>query len=246
LACGWEGKGRLPSTEIIVSEIEKALTPHDLKGENVLVTAGPTREYIDPVRFISNPSSGKMGFAVASAAWKRGAEVILVTGPTNIDPLHGIKTIVTESAEQMHQAVTEHADWASIVVKAAAVGDYLPKSYAKDKISKTNGTLNLELTKTKDILSELGKNKNGKLLVGFAAETNDIINKGKTKLKEKNLDIMVVNDVTKEGAGFSVDTNSAYILSRKGDVKEFGIIPKQLLAQKILDEIVEINSMPAG
>ncbi len=242
LACGWEGKGRLPDTPIIVSEIEKILTPSDLIGEKILVTAGPTREYIDPVRFISNPSSGKMGYAVARAAWKRGAEVILVSGTTDTELPYGVNSIVVESAEQMYEAVMKLADWATIVVKAAAVGDYYSKKYKKDKISKRNGSFKLELEKTKDILFELGNNKNGKLLVGFAAETNDIVKKGKAKLKEKNLDMIVVNDVTKEDCGFAVDTNSAFVLTRNGDVNEYDVMPKDMLADKIFDELLRINS----
>ncbi len=242
LACGWEGKGRLPDAPIIVSEIEKILTPADLTGEKILVTAGPTREYIDPVRFISNPSSGKMGYAVAKAAWKRGAEVILVSGTTDTELPYGVNAIVVESAEQMYEAVMKLSDWATIVVKAAAVGDYSAKNYEKDKISKRKVTFNLELEKTRDILFEIGKNKNGKLLVGFAAETNDIVKKGKAKLKEKNLDLIVVNDVTKEDSGFAVDTNSAFVLNRNGDVREYDVMPKEMLAHKIFDELLKINS----
>ena len=246
LACGWEGKGRLPDTHVIVSEIERLLTPQDLKGEKVLITAGPTREYIDPVRFISNPSSGKMGYALAKSAWKRGADVVLVAGPTNIEATNGIKTIHVESAKEMHKAVTKHAEWATVIVKAAAVGDYSAKKYEKDKISKRNGSFSLELKKTKDILFELGKNKNGKLLVGFAAETNDIVKKAKEKLKEKNLDMIVVNDVTRKDSGFSVDTNCAVILNRLGSVNEYDVLPKELLADKIFDEVIQFKSSSAG
>ncbi|NIP37965.1 MAG: bifunctional phosphopantothenoylcysteine decarboxylase/phosphopantothenate--cysteine ligase CoaBC [Candidatus Dadabacteria bacterium] len=246
LACGWEGKGRLPDTHIILQEMERVLSPKDLAGEKVLVTAGPTREYLDPVRFISNPSSGKMGFALAKDAWKRGAEVILVSGITDTDLPYGVNTIVVQSAEQMYEAVVKLSDWASVVVKAAAVGDYSAKNYEKDKISKRSGSYNLELQKTKDILFELGKNKNGKLLVGFAAETNDIVKKAKNKLKEKNLDMIVVNDVTKEDSGFSVDTNSAVILNRLGGVNKYGVMPKELLASKIFDEVLGFKSSVSG
>lgn len=242
LACGWEGKGRLPDTHIILQEIQKILTPKDLADERVLVTAGPTREYLDPVRFISNPSSGKMGYAVASSAWKRGAQVILVSGYTNIEHPHGVQTITVETAEQMYSTVMDYSDWATIVVKSAAVGDYSPVEVTNEKVSKRNGSFDLKLEKTKDILFELGKNKNGKLLVGFAAETNDVIQKGKAKLSEKNLDMIVINDVTKEGSGFSVDTNSAIILNSRGKQKEYDVIPKELLAEKIFDEVVEFKS----
>jgi len=241
LACGWEGKGRLPETDIIIQEIEKSLSPDDLKGEKVLVTAGPTREYIDPVRFISNPSSGKMGYALARAARKRGAEVILVSGIADIELPYGVNTIVVESAAQMYETVVKLSDWASVVVKAAAVGDYCPKNYLDEKISKRKGAFNLELAKTKDILFELGKNKNGKLLVGFAAETSDLVKKAKSKLKEKNLDMIVVNDVTKKDTGFSADTNSALILNSYGDIHKYDVMPKEQLANKIFDQVLEFK-----
>ena len=246
LACGWEGKGRLPDTDIIIQEIEKTLSPDDLKGEKVLVTAGPTREYIDPVRFISNPSSGKMGYAVARAARKRGAEVILVSGIADIELPYGVNTIVVESAAQMYEAVVKLSDWASVVVKAAAVGDYCPKNYLDEKISKRKGAFNLELTKTKDILFELGKNKNGKLLVGFAAETSNLVKKAKNKLKEKNLDMIVVNDVTKKDTGFSADTNSALILNSYGDIHNYDVMPKEQLADKIFDQVLEFKLRTCG
>jgi len=246
LACGWEGKGRLPDTDIIIQEIEKTLSPDDLKGEKVLVTAGPTREYIDPVRFISNPSSGKMGYAVARAARKRGAEVILVSGIADIELPYGVNTIVVESAAQMYEAVVKLSDWASVVVKAAAVGDYSAKNYQKDKISKRSGSFSLELEKTKDILFELGKNKNGKLLVGFAAETSNLVKKAKSKLKEKNLDMIVVNDVTKKDTGFSADTNSALILNSYGDIHEYDVMPKEQLANKIFDQVLEFKLRTYG
>ena len=246
LACGWEGKGRLPDTDILIAEIEKVLSPDDLKGEKVLVTAGPTREYLDPVRFISNPSSGKMGYAAAKAAWKRGAEVIVVSGITDIEPPYGVNTIIVQSAEQMYEAVIKLADWASVVVKAAAVGDYSPTSFEKDKLSKRKGSLNLELKKTKDILFDLGKNKNGKLLVGFAAETSNILKKAKNKLKEKNLDMIVVNDVTKKDTGFSHDTNSALILNSYGDTQEYDVMPKEQLANKIFDQVLEFKLRAFG
>jgi phosphopantothenoylcysteine decarboxylase/phosphopantothenate--cysteine ligase len=246
LACGWEGKGRLPDTDIIIGEIERVLSPDDLKGERVLVTAGPTREYIDPVRFISNPSSGKMGYSLARAAWKRDADVVLVSGSTDIESPYGVKTVLVESAQQMYEAVMEYSEWASVVVKAAAVGDYSAKNYLEDKISKRKGSFNLELEKTKDILFELGKNKNGKLLVGFAAETGNLVKTAKNKLKEKNLDIIVVNDVTKKDTGFSGDTNSALILNSHGDIHEYGVMPKEQLANKIFDEVLEIKSRISG
>lgn len=242
LACGWEGKGRLPDTKIIIAEIERALSPDDLKGEKVLVTAGPTREYIDPVRFISNPSSGKMGYAVAAAAWKRGADVVLVSGTTDIDAPYGVKTDFVDSAQQMYDSVIKHSKWSSVVVKAAAVGDFAAKDNKKDKISKRDDSFSLELNRTKDILFELGKNKNGRLLVGFAAETSGLVKKAKNKLKEKNLDMIVVNDITKKDAGFGADNNSALIVNSRGDIREYDVMPKEQLANKILDQVLEIKS----
>ena len=241
LACGWEGKGRLPDTQIIIQEIEKALSGHDLTGEKLLVTAGPTREYIDPVRFISNPSSGKMGIAIARAAWKRGADVILVTGITSEELPHGVNCIEINSAREMYGKVMEHYNWSTMVIKSAAVGDYSPATYSDHKISKNNDEITLNLNKTTDILSELGKNKDGRILVGFAAETNDIEDKAKKKLVEKNLDMIVVNDVTKQGAGFGVDTNSAVILNRFCEKEYYETMPKEDLANKILDSIITLK-----
>lgn len=242
LACGWEGKGRLPDTEIIMQEIEKELSPDDLAGEKVLVTAGPTREHIDPVRFISNPSSGKMGFSIAKSAWKRKADVVLISGKTNEKVHHGIKTIFIDNVDQMNSEVKKYFDWSSIIIKSSAVGDYQPVSFSKDKLKKTNGNLKLELKKTKDILFELGKEKDGKILVGFAAETSDLIENAKAKLKEKNLDMIVVNDINKKGAGFEVDTNSAILIDRLGKSEELEVMLKEQMADKIFDNILELKS----
>jgi phosphopantothenoylcysteine decarboxylase/phosphopantothenate--cysteine ligase len=187
-----------------------------------------------------------MGYAVALAAWKRGAEVILVSGITDVEPPYGVNAVIVESAEQMYEAVIKLSDWASVVVKAAAVGDYCPKNYLDEKISKRKGAFNLELAKTKDILFELGKNKNGKLLVGFAAETNNLVKKAKNKLKEKNLDMIVVNDVTKKDTGFSSDTNSALILNSYGDIHKYDVMPKEQLANKIFDEVLEFKLRTYG
>jgi phosphopantothenoylcysteine decarboxylase / phosphopantothenate---cysteine ligase len=242
LACGWEGKGRLPDTHIIVQEIERVLSAGDLAGEKVLVTAGPTREYIDPVRFISNPSSGKMGISVARAAWRRGAEVVLISGKTSEDIPHGVANIQIESAEQMYDQVNKYYGWASVVIKSAAVGDYAPKNYSDEKINKDKNEVTISLNKTKDILYELGKNKGTRMLVGFAAETSNILENAKKKLIEKNLDLIVVNDITKEGAGFEVDTNSAVILDRFCEKYEYGTMPKDQLADIIIDNVLRVKS----
>jgi phosphopantothenoylcysteine decarboxylase / phosphopantothenate---cysteine ligase len=242
LACGWEGKGRLPDTHIIVQEIERVLSAGDLAGEKVLVTAGPTREYIDPVRFISNPSSGKMGISIARAAWRRGAEVVLISGKTGEGIPHGVANIQIESAEQMYDQVNKYYGWASVVIKSAAVGDYAPKNYSDEKINKDKNEVTISLNKTKDILYELGKNKGTRMLVGFAAETSNILENAKKKLIEKNLDLIVVNDITKEGAGFEVDTNSAVILDRFCEKYEYGTMPKDQLADIIIDNVLRVKS----
>jgi len=242
LACGWEGKGRLPDTQIIIQEIERALSVSDLAGEKVLVTAGPTREYIDPVRFISNPSSGKMGISIARAAWKRGAEVVLITGKTKEDLPHGVTCIEVDSAQQMYDKVTSFYDWSSMVIKSAAVGDYSPKNYSDNKINKQDDEMTISLNKTRDILHDLGKNKGSKILVGFAAETKDILENARKKLVEKNLDMIVVNDITREGAGFETDTNSAVILNRFCEKHQYDTMPKEELANIIFDNILNLKS----
>ena len=200
LACGWEGKGRLPEIENILEEIERTLTPNDLNNEKVLVTAGATREFIDSVRYISNPSSGKMGYALAKEASNRGADVVLVSGKTSLNCVPGVKTISVDSSEEMYKTVMEHLDWSTIVIKAAAVGDYTPESTQNGKIKKDDKDKILKLKRTKDILQDIGKNKNGRLVVGFAAETDNLIQNAKDKLVRKNADLIVANDVSQEGA----------------------------------------------
>ena len=174
LACGWEGRGRLPETEDIMSEIEFALTPKDMASERVLVTAGATREHIDPVRFISNPSSGKMGYALAEEARMRGADVVLVSGKSPLPPPRGVTLVSVESADDMYTAVMKHLDWSTLVIKAAAVGDYAPESKSAGKIKKTGDELTLKLKRTRDILKEIGEKKKQQIVVGFAAETEDL------------------------------------------------------------------------
>lgn len=240
LACGWEGKGRLPEIDVILGEIEKTLTPDDMSNEKVLVTAGATREFIDHVRFISNPSSGKMGYALAREAANRGAEVVLVSGKSNLCPIPGVKTINIESSEEMYKSVMEHLDWSTVVVKAAAVGDYTPVERENGKIKKENTNRTLELKRTQDILKEIGKNKNDRIVIGFAAETENLIKNAQEKLKKKNADIIVANDVSKSGAGFEEDTNIAHLIY--GDsAEELPLMSKSLLAQKILDKISDIK-----
>lgn len=241
LACGWEGKGKLPDPAVIYEETLRLLAPQDLAGETLLVTAGPTREEIDPVRFISNHSSGKMGYAVARAARQRGARVILVSGPVALPPPVGVELVAVESARQMREAVLAHLPEVTVVVKAAAVADYRSTSPAGAKLKKEKlDRLCLELEKNPDILREVGAQKGKRLLVGFAAETDDLLANAERKLKEKNLDLIVANDVTEDGAGFNVDTNIVRFLCRDGTVEELPRLSKDEVAHRLLDRVVDL------
>jgi len=237
LACGWEGRGRLPETEDIMSEIEFALTPKDMAGERVLVTAGATREHIDPVRFISNPSSGKMGYALAEEARMRGADVVLVSGKSPLPPPRGVTLVSVESADDMYTAVMKHLDWSTLVIKAAAVGDYAPESKSAGKIKKTGDELTLKLKRTKDILKEIGEKKKQQIVVGFAAETEDLMTNAAIKLREKNADMIVANNVGAPGAGFESDTNEVHLLFASGAMEELPLAPKKEIAKIIFDRI---------
>ncbi|ABQ27099.1 bifunctional phosphopantothenoylcysteine decarboxylase/phosphopantothenate--cysteine ligase CoaBC [Geotalea uraniireducens] len=235
LACGWEGEGKLQEPQVIFEEVLAALTAKDLVGENILITAGPTREELDPVRYISNHSSGKMGYAIAVAARRRGARVTLVTGPTCLAEPFGVETVQVVSALEMRQAVMDKVSGSTIIIKAAAVADYRPASRADLKIKKSAECLTLELEKNPDILGELGAIKGEKILVGFAAETEDLIGNAGKKLTEKNLDMVVANDISLEGAGFNVDTNIVKLLFRDGKVEDLPLMGKLELAHIILD-----------
>ncbi|MGE0369434.1 MAG: bifunctional phosphopantothenoylcysteine decarboxylase/phosphopantothenate--cysteine ligase CoaBC [Candidatus Dadabacteria bacterium] len=237
LACGWEGRGRLPETEDIMSEIEFALTPKDMASERVLVTAGATREHIDPVRFISNPSSGKMGYALAEEARMRGAAVVLVSGKSPLPPPRGVTLVSVESADDMYTAVMKHLDWSTLVIKAAAVGDYAPESKAAGKIKKTGDELTLKLKRTRDILKEIGEKKKQQIVVGFAAETEDLMSNAAIKLREKNADMIVANNVGAPGAGFEADTNEVHLLFASGAMEELPLAPKKEIAKIIFDRI---------
>lgn len=241
LACGWEGEGKLQEPRVIFEEALTAMAPKDLAGERVLVSAGPTREEFDPIRFISNYSSGKMGYAIARAARRRGARVTLVTGPTCLDEPWGVETIQVVSAENMRKAVINNAKESTIVIKSAAVADYRPKARTGEKIKKTTETIVLELVKNPDILGELGKIKEERLLVGFAAETKDLLANAGKKLMEKNLDMVVANEIGVEGAGFNVDTNIVKLLFRDGRKEDLPLMGKSELADFILDRIVEMR-----
>ena len=240
LACGVPGIGRMADNEDIIDELEALLSVKDFSGKSVLVTAGPTREKIDPVRYISNPSSGKMGYAIARAFRLRGARVTLVSGPAAIAPPRGVRVVPVETAEQMRAAVGKYFTNASIVVKAAAVGDYRPRTAAARKIKKTDAALELRLERTRDILAELGKKKGQKILVGFAAETDNVKSNALEKLKKKNLDLMVANDVSKPGIGFGSDTNEVQLIFRDGRVETLSARPKEEIAHAILDRILSL------
>jgi len=240
LACGYSGRGRFPEPKDIVEHIKVILGKDgDLKGKRFLITAGPTREPIDPVRFISNHSSGKMGYALAEKAVQRGARVILISGPTNLAPPLGLENFISvNTAKEMYEAVIKHFDEADVVIKSAAVADFSPSDIKSEKIKKHGSNMVLELKKNPDILQELGNKKTGQILVGFAAETNDITFNAQDKLKRKNLDFIVVNNVAEEGAGFAVDTNIVNIIYKDGRIEELPKMSKRDLADVILDRVL--------
>jgi phosphopantothenoylcysteine decarboxylase/phosphopantothenate--cysteine ligase len=241
LACGWLGKGRLAETSEIVDAAMAVLARkgHDLDGETVLVTAGPTVEDIDPVRFLSNRSSGRMGYRIAEAARDRGASVVLVSGPTSLEPPAGVEVVRVRSAEEMEKACKARASSATVVVAAAAVADYRPASPSASKVKKKDGPLSLGLVRTPDVLKGLGAARGeGVVLVGFAAETGDIEANAAAKLVAKNLDLIVANDVTREGTGFEAETNGGVVLRRDGSRAEIPLGTKRARADRILDEVL--------
>ena len=240
LACGAEGKGRLPEPEQLLELCLHAVAREkDLRGKRVLVTAGPTREALDPVRYLTNRSSGRMGYAIAKAAARRGAEVTLVSGPTAL-PRPGYMAIVEiESAQEMYEAVTSRAPDMDIIIKAAAVADYRPADVAEDKIKKKDGDLSIPLERTLDILAALGQNKReGQFLCGFSMETRDLIENSRKKLTKKNLDMVAANNVKVEGAGFGVETNVLTLITAEGE-KELPLMSKDAAADALLDAILE-------
>ena len=237
LACGTSGKGRLPEPVEICAAIEKLFAPKILRGKKILVTAGGTLEAIDPVRYIGNRSSGRMGYAIATAAVNAGAEVVLISGKSELEPPSGLKFVKVESAVDMRSEVLKLFDSVDAVIMSAAVADYRVKNPAAQKIKKSAETLTLELVKNPDILRELGGLKKSQVLVGFAAETQNILEYARKKLVEKNLDFIVANDVTADGAGFNVVTNIASIIWRGGDVVSFEKMSKSSLAEKIIERV---------
>ncbi|QQZ07995.1 bifunctional phosphopantothenoylcysteine decarboxylase/phosphopantothenate--cysteine ligase CoaBC [Heyndrickxia vini] len=239
LACGYVGKGRLEEPEKIVSLISENFNvpSTELAGKTILVTAGPTKEKIDPVRYFTNRSSGKMGFALAEEAVKLGAKVMLVTGVEGLDVPNGVNHIQITSAEDMYEAIMSHYKEADIVIKSAAVADYKPKHVFEQKMKKKDGNLVFELERTKDILNELGHKKDKPFLVGFAAETENVDENAWSKLERKNADIIVANDVSKQGAGFGGDTNIVTIYKKDQTKKELPLLSKNETAKEILHEI---------
>lgn len=243
LACGMTGPGRLASAESILVQVRAVLgLRHDLTKETVLVTAGPTCEDLDPVRTLTNRSSGRMGYAIAEAAQRRGARVILVSGPTALEPPAAVEVENVRTTEEMRRAVRARLEEASVVIKAAAVVDFRPAQVAPQKIKRGRGPLTLALEPTPDLLEEITAARGDRLVVGFAAETENVVENARAKLRAKKLDLVVANDVTQNGAGFDVDTNIVTLLARDGQEVPLPKMTKQAVAHRILDEVVRLRS----
>lgn len=239
LACGDTGEGKMPEPELLLEYIVKALTPKDMQGLKVLVTAGPTMEKIDPVRFISNHSTGKMGYAIARAAMLRGAEVTLVTGKTGLTPPVNVNTVDILSAADMAEAVKSRADGQDIIIKAAAVADYRPKYTADEKIKKKDDDMSIELERTEDILGFLGTHKKeGQFLCGFSMETENMEENSRQKLQKKNLDLIVANNLKQAGAGFGTDTNVVTLISKEASI-QLPMMSKEEVAERLLGHILD-------
>jgi len=249
LACGWVGKGRLAEPEAVVAAAARLLGGASLAGRAVLVTAGPTYEDIDPVRFVGNRSSGRMGYAVAREAARRGAAVVLVTGPTHLDPPAGVDVVRVRSAADMHRAVMTRAAGADAVVMAAAVADYTPQAVAGQKVAKADGGWTLPLVRTTDILADLGRlpsRANGRpVLIGFSAETHDVLAHADAKRRRKGVDLIVANDVARADAGFEVDTNAVTFVGDDG-LEEVPLMPKAEVAGRILDRLERLLGVAPG
>jgi phosphopantothenoylcysteine decarboxylase / phosphopantothenate---cysteine ligase len=244
LACGMTGAGRLAGQEAIVAAVREVLRiRRDLEGHTVLLTAGPTQEAIDPVRFLTNRSSGRMGYAVAEAAAQRGAKIVLVSGPTSLDTPAGVTRIDVRTASEMLSAVEQHFAEATIAIFAAAVADYRPADPVVSKIKRTSeDSITLQLVPNADILATMARKKGDRLVVGFAAETDRVAENARKKLKDKNADLIVANDVTAEGAGFDLDTNVVTIFSRDGRDLPLPKLTKREVAHRILDEVVRLSA----
>ena len=244
LACGTTGPGRLPEPDYILDRLYALMTPKDLNGQRILVTAGPTHEPIDPVRYISNPSSGKMGYAVARAAEMRGADVTLVSGPTCLSPPNNVRVIQVTTAAQMAHAVMENFDRADVLIKSAAVADYTPEHAEPHKIKKNDKPQTLPLKPTQDILKTVSMQKNGQLVVGFAAETQHLDRFATEKLAAKQLDLIVGNLVGTEDSGFEVETNRVNLYFKDGSHESLDVMPKTDVAHVILDRVVDLSAAP--
>jgi phosphopantothenoylcysteine decarboxylase/phosphopantothenate--cysteine ligase len=240
LACGEEGIGRMAEVPDIIEAAKGALTIKDLADEKIIVTAGPTREYLDPVRFLSNRSSGKMGYALARAALRRGAQVSLISGPASLPQPKGVTLISVDTAEDMHSAVNRELASSTILIMSAAVSDFMPAEKSAEKMKKS-GKLSLALISTPDILSAVGKKKDRPFVVGFSAETGQKLDKARKKLKDKNMDLIVFNDVTEAGSGFDVDTNKVVLIDEKKESR-LPLLDKDAVADAILDRIVRLRA----
>ena len=251
LACGDTGSGKLPKEEVLVDHIMRHIArEHDMEGVRVMVTAGPTKETIDPVRYISNHSTGRMGYAIAKIAMLRGADVTLVTGDVNIEPPRFVNVVNITSAQDMFDAVTEDAPSMDIIIKAAAVADYRPQTVADNKIKKQDGDMTIALERTKDILAYLGSNRDAygyenpqgrkQVICGFSMETKDLIDNSRAKLQKKNVDMIAANNLKVEGAGFGVDTNVLTLIS-KDDIMELPLMSKEECADRLLDELMKLH-----
>lgn len=249
LACGWEGEGRMSEPEAIAAEVERLLAAPTLAGERVVVTAGGTREPIDPVRVIANRSSGKMGYAIAAAAARRGADVVLVSGPTALPTPPGVRLVSVETAAEMREAVLAALPECTVFVAAAAVADFRPRAPARDKIKKEalgeDGRLVVELERTPDILAEVGERSvregGRRLVIGFAAESRDLVAAARRKLERKHCHLVVANDVTRAGAGFDTDTNAVSLVWPGGEVEELPLLSKRELAERLLDRVEKLR-----
>ena len=240
LACGAVGLGRLPEPHLIVEAAAGLLSPQDLAGRQLLVTAGPTHEDFDPVRFLTNRSSGKQGYALAKVAWRRGAEVTLVSGPTGLAAPYGVKVVAVRSARDMLAAVKAHFPEVDALLMAAAVSDYRPTQAEIRKIKRAHEEMQFHLTQNPDILKQVAPLKGKQIVVGFAAETHDLEAEARRKMREKHLDLIVANDVNRPDSGFQVDTNEVTLIPRVGDPEPLPLLSKEEVAGKVLDRVVEL------
>jgi len=242
LACGWEGKGRLASLDRISMSIKKKVSSNDLKEEKVLITCGATREYLDPVRFISNPSSGKMGLCLANEFFYRGADIKIISGYVEESFDFFPNYLKCESSNDMAKHIIKDLKNYSVIIKSAAVGDYKFKKVLKNKMKKEDQEISFDMEPTIDILHQIGAKKNkNQILIGFCAETDNIINNAKMKIKKKNLDFIVANDISKKGAGFGSDKSFSFLISRNGNTEELGLIPKETLSKEIANKVSEFR-----